>query len=207
MPFTGVTPPPDVAVAFANSACSDSACKAEASGFSEVLDILTTTGAVDNATARRLLKQHGNSPQAQDAAAAALAFRDVIARALEARMRGIPVPARTLQQINDALCACGCSRELVADAHGYRVLPVFDICEPADVLMPLAHSIAEILASADPTRIKQCREPRCTCYFIDTSKNRTRTWCSMQRCGNRQKVANYYRRSHQPVLTDARSAG
>lgn len=208
MPLTGVTntPSDDVAVAFANTACPDATCHAETTGFPDLLKILATVGAIDEKTARRLLKNYGSSPQAQAAARELIAFRETISRALEARLQGQAVPVRTLEHINNSLSACGCGRELVIDAEGYRTRTLFEIRKPADVLMPLAHSIAEVLTSVDPTRIKQCREPRCTCYFIDTSKNRTRTWCSMQRCGNRQKVANYYRRSHLPRVADARSA-
>jgi predicted RNA-binding Zn ribbon-like protein len=31
-------------------------------------------------------------------------------------------------------------------------------------------------------------------FFLDTSRNRTRTWCDMAACGNRAKAAAYYQR-------------
>lgn len=185
----------ELAVAYANTACADATCHADTAAFPDLLNILTTLGAVDEKSARRLLKNYGGSARAHAAAREVVAFREVISEALEARMRGKPVPAPTLEQINKALLRCGCARELAADAQGYTMRTLFEFREPIDLLVPLAHSVAQVLMSVDRTRVKQCREPRCTCYFIDTSKNRTRTWCSMQRCGNRQKVANYYRRS------------
>ncbi len=37
-------------------------------------------------------------------------------------------------------------------------------------------------------RIKACRCRDCEWAFIDTSKNRSRAWCSMKVCGNREKA-------------------
>lgn len=52
---------------------------------------------------------------------------------------------------------------------------------------------AVIGAVADGTwpRLKVCQEPRCRWAFLDTSKNRSRTWCSMRVCGNRTKTRAY----------------
>jgi predicted RNA-binding Zn ribbon-like protein len=44
-------------------------------------------------------------------------------------------------------------------------------------------------------RMKACRADDCRWAFLDTSKNRSRCWCSMESCGNRAKV-NAYRHRH-----------
>jgi predicted RNA-binding Zn ribbon-like protein len=44
-------------------------------------------------------------------------------------------------------------------------------------------------------RMKACRADDCRWAFLDTSKNRSRCWCSMESCGNRAKV-NAYRQRH-----------
>lgn len=51
-------------------------------------------------------------------------------------------------------------------------------------------------AMADDTwnRLKACRAEDCKHAFLDTAKNRSRAWCSMQSCGNRAKVAAYRER-------------
>ena len=57
--------------------------------------------------------------------------------------------------------------------------------------------LAEVSAAmADGTweRLKACRADDCRYAFLDTSKNRSRAWCSMQSCGNRAKVAAYRER-------------
>jgi predicted RNA-binding Zn ribbon-like protein len=62
-------------------------------------------------------------------------------------------------------------------------------------------AIGRILAEvstgmADGTwdRMKACRAEDCRWAFLDTAKNRSRAWCSMQTCGNREKVRTYRER-------------
>jgi predicted RNA-binding Zn ribbon-like protein len=43
-------------------------------------------------------------------------------------------------------------------------------------------------------RLKVCAEDTCRWAFYDSSKNRSRTWCSMASCGNRAKSRTYRRR-------------
>ncbi|MEU4228221.1 CGNR zinc finger domain-containing protein [Nonomuraea sp. NPDC026600] len=40
-------------------------------------------------------------------------------------------------------------------------------------------------------RLKVCAEDMCQWAFIDSSKNRSRSWCSMRVCGNRTKTRAY----------------
>jgi predicted RNA-binding Zn ribbon-like protein len=57
--------------------------------------------------------------------------------------------------------------------------------------------LAEVSAAmADGTweRLKACRADDCRWAYLDTAKNRSRAWCSMQSCGNRAKVAAYRER-------------
>jgi predicted RNA-binding Zn ribbon-like protein len=65
----------------------------------------------------------------------------------------------------------------------------------------LRGAVGRILAEvstgmADGTweRVKACRADDCKFAFLDTAKNRSRAWCSMQSCGNRAKVAAYRER-------------
>jgi predicted RNA-binding Zn ribbon-like protein len=46
-------------------------------------------------------------------------------------------------------------------------------------------------------RMKACRADDCRWAFLDTSKNKSRAWCSMESCGNRAKVHAYRQRHHQ----------
>jgi predicted RNA-binding Zn ribbon-like protein len=58
----------------------------------------------------------------------------------------------------------------------------------------LGRIVAAIVAShADRTwqRLKVCSEDTCQWAFLDTSKNQSRSWCSMRVCGNRAKIKAY----------------
>ena len=70
--------------------------------------------------------------------------------------------------------------ELVPDEHGV----------PGALALILGLTYT---AMADDTwsRLKVCREHTCQWAFYDSSKNRSRTWCSMRVCGNRTKARAY----------------
>jgi predicted RNA-binding Zn ribbon-like protein len=44
-------------------------------------------------------------------------------------------------------------------------------------------------------RVKICPAEDCRWAFYDRSRNHSRTWCSMQVCGNREKARAWRRRS------------
>lgn len=69
-----------------------------------------------------------------------------------------------------------------------------EISEPAQLLGRIAHSGAELLASADLDRLGRCAAPDCDWLFLDVSRNRSRRWCDMAECGNRAKMRRFYRR-------------
>jgi predicted RNA-binding Zn ribbon-like protein len=50
------------------------------------------------------------------------------------------------------------------------------------------------LAREAPQRVRVCAASDCLAIFVDTSRNGSRRWCSMERCGARAKSAAYYRR-------------
>ncbi|HEU4599291.1 MAG TPA: CGNR zinc finger domain-containing protein, partial [Solirubrobacterales bacterium] len=43
-------------------------------------------------------------------------------------------------------------------------------------------------------RLKACVNPACHWAFYDNTRNRSRTWCSMEECGNREKTRRYRER-------------
>lgn len=58
-------------------------------------------------------------------------------------------------------------------------------------LGPVAWKAAELLELGETDRLKICPADNCGWLFIDTSKNRSRTWCSMRACGNAAKVRRF----------------
>ncbi|MBI1850891.1 MAG: ABATE domain-containing protein [Planctomycetes bacterium] len=62
------------------------------------------------------------------------------------------------------------------------------------LLWPIVRSAADLLASPDLARVRECAGETCSWLFVDTSKNQSRRWCDMKVCGNRSKVARFHRR-------------
>lgn len=52
----------------------------------------------------------------------------------------------------------------------------------------IALDAVETLGGEHP--IRTCADPQCQALFVDTSRPRSRRWCSMATCGNRAKKAN-----------------
>ena len=52
-------------------------------------------------------------------------------------------------------------------------------------------AIERVQARGDWPRLKACPTDGCQWAFFDTSRNRSRTWCSMEECGNRVKTRRY----------------
>jgi predicted RNA-binding Zn ribbon-like protein len=64
-------------------------------------------------------------------------------------------------------------------------------------LARIAAAAVASMAGGGWARLKVCREPTCRWAFLDTSKNRSRSWCSMRMCGNRTKTRAYRARRRQ----------
>jgi predicted RNA-binding Zn ribbon-like protein len=54
--------------------------------------------------------------------------------------------------------------------------------------------VAELAQTDEWKRLKCCRDENCRVAFYDKSRNRSRAWCSMEVCGNRDKQRGYRER-------------
>jgi predicted RNA-binding Zn ribbon-like protein len=55
-------------------------------------------------------------------------------------------------------------------------------------------TVAELAPTDEWKRLKTCRDETCRVAFYDQSRNRSRAWCSMEVCGNRDKQRGYRER-------------
>lgn len=63
------------------------------------------------------------------------------------------------------------------------------------VLWTIAREAANLITSKEIKRVGECADDRgCGYLFIDTSRNHSRRWCSMESCGNRAKAQRHYQR-------------
>jgi predicted RNA-binding Zn ribbon-like protein len=66
------------------------------------------------------------------------------------------------------------------------------------MLWSLVRDTVDLLTSEELGRVGRCADDRCGWLFLDTSRNRSRRWCSMEECGNRAKAHRHYQRSRAP---------
>jgi len=52
-------------------------------------------------------------------------------------------------------------------------------------------AVAELAPTDEWKRLKGCRDENCRVAFYDKSRNRSRAWCSMEVCGNREKARSF----------------
>jgi len=132
--------------------------------------------------------------QAEYARQKAVRLREAMYQLFVAAAGGQPLPADDLTLLNEALPrALGQLR--LAAVHG-GVEWQWAESEALDrVLAPAVRSAAELLTSDRLYQVGQCQDDRgCGWLFLDHSRNHSRRWCSMDRCGNRAKARRHYRR-------------
>jgi predicted RNA-binding Zn ribbon-like protein len=105
--------------------------------------------------------------------------------------------ADDLQLISECTREALRHRELVPLNGGYGWQWRSDLKNPFDrLLWPMAQSAADLLTSPELKIVRFCEAPDCEWLFLDHSRNRSRRWCDMKICGNRQKARRHYRRTH-----------
>jgi len=120
-------------------------------------------------------------------------LREAIHDVLWAIMNQRPAPPAALARLNaDAQSAAGHMR-LVPVKGGFE-WRFDDLGDFDSVLWPIARSAADLLASDQLRFVRACHSKTCEWFFLDTSKNHQRRWCSMTNCGNRAKVQRFYDR-------------
>lgn len=99
---------------------------------------------------------------------------------------------------HDAAAAAGEVELHMAGDRLERVIPV-DRAGVATLRWRLVEAAIALLASDDLARVGAC--PTCGWFFLDTTKNRSRRWCSMAMCGSVSKSRRYYWRTRGPAAS------
>jgi predicted RNA-binding Zn ribbon-like protein len=121
-------------------------------------------------------------------------LRQGMGEALPRWLRGAPLPDASLFALNRCLAARATRLQVRQDGTGLEVSRVGLPSRVAGLLGPVAECFVALLTGVDPLRIRTCAHEDCDLWFRDTSRNGSRRWCSMARCGNKAKVAAHYRR-------------
>jgi predicted RNA-binding Zn ribbon-like protein len=130
--------------------------------------------------------------------ARAVALREILATLLTAAAKGRPLPAAALADLTtwnqDAW-----RRRTLSGARRNATWSWHAGVNDADrLLFTIALDAAELLVSANWSRLRVCAGAGCGWFFFDRSKAGRRRWCNMEVCGNRVKVRSYRARvSHE----------
>jgi len=154
-------------------------------GYAEVVAWAAHAGALDATTARALARRAARRPaDAARALAAAQSLRDAIARTFTALADERPPAPDALAALRDgAADAVRASRP----APGALDWDGRDLERP---LWPIAVAGLDLLRDAERlARLKRCAH--CCWLFLDSSRNRSRRWCSMGECGAQDKMRRY----------------
>lgn len=160
----------------------------------DILVWMEEAGILTHARRNELNRIWIHSPESEAVLRKVHKFRRVCFEVLSCIMAHKPVPKTATDEINFILSSGGMVLRLEESPSGFKKQAAYAFQSPEHFVVPLAVSLVDLLESGDPSRIKQCANPRCRLFFYDQGKNKTRRWCSMKTCGNRRKSANVYAR-------------
>ncbi|OQR66029.1 hypothetical protein B6E66_00235 [Streptomyces maremycinicus] len=100
------------------------------------------------------------------------------------------LPAAAVEVINDR-SAQGRAVAILT-SEGERQWQLSSSSRVEDALGVIAADAISIVAGERDGKLALCASPTCQAAFFDTSQSRTRRWCDMNTCGNRQKKARFH---------------
>ncbi|AKU14752.1 CGNR zinc finger domain-containing protein [Luteipulveratus mongoliensis] len=140
-----------------------------------LIDWLAIYGlAVDSCTAAQLKCARGLR-ESIHAAATAAATEDTL-------------PAAAVEIINDRSVQGQAAAVLTPEGEWQWRLGSSSV---EDALSVIAADAISIIAGERAGKLALCASPTCQAAFFDTSQSRTRRWCDMGTCGNREKKARF----------------
>jgi predicted RNA-binding Zn ribbon-like protein len=147
------------------------------------------------ASQAKFAQVHLNHEEAASLLERAKTFRATLRVVAERVAAGKAVPDSAIDAMNQFLAQRPGYTELVRTREGFKQRFHSLATQQEELLSSLLEAASDLLSSGRLCLIKKCANAACVLYFLDTTKNHTRNWCSMQMCGNRMKVAAHYWRS------------
>ena len=165
--------------------------------FSELVEWHLRMGLIPAATARRLLAFAGKHPgQAQEALKFSAETRELLYRIFVNVIHNRRQQKADIDQLNRTLADLRCCQQLESDGTGIKFQWQIDPNRPRTLLGPVVEAAVELLTSDHLDRVKECPPPDgCAWLFLDTSRNGSRCWCSMETCGNLAKVRRHRKKN------------
>ncbi|MFJ3617944.1 CGNR zinc finger domain-containing protein [Streptomyces iakyrus] len=142
-----------------------------------LVDWLAVNGlAVDSCTPAQLDRAR-ELRESIHAAATAAALQDAL-------------PETAVHVIND--CSAQGRAAAILTPEGERRWRLSSASCVEDALSVIAADAISVIAGERDGKLALCASPTCRAAFFDTSQSRTRKWCDMNTCGNREKKARFH---------------
>jgi predicted RNA-binding Zn ribbon-like protein len=127
----------------------------------------------------------------------AITLRESIYRTFAARAAGRRARPFDLAILNETVSEAMAHLRLVAERKAFVWRWPADSDAARRILWTVARSAAELLTSDHLGAVRVCSGAECGWLFLDLSRNRSRRWCAMSDCGNREKARRHYQRVRQ----------
>jgi predicted RNA-binding Zn ribbon-like protein len=112
-------------------------------------------------------------------------FRNQLTDLAESLHQGLQLPAATIEAVNDILSRTPGNHQLTRVGGEWRLR--FAPARVLTAIETIARSAAATLA--DPmVAVRRCAGDNCSLFFLDTSPNRSRLWCSPSFCGRHARI-------------------
>jgi predicted RNA-binding Zn ribbon-like protein len=136
-----------------------------------------------------------NKGEAAQAYGLAITLREVIYRIFSHHYHQEEIELDELQVLNAILSRSLPYLQVVSSTAGFDWEWAGASDDFSQIIWPVARSAAELLTSDQLNRVRVCEDDRgCGYLFIDSTRNHSRRWCSMESCGNRAKARRHYAR-------------
>lgn len=162
-------------------------------GYANMLSWARAAGVVSDEDARRLLGlARRNAREASAVRRTILEFRGSLFRIIQGGISGVdPDPADLAVFEQELRNAYARARLTVAEDDGRLVWAWPGEPYLEQPLWTIARSAGELLFSDQRHRIRECASEDCQRIFLDTTRNRSRQYCSTGGCGNRERVRKF----------------
>jgi predicted RNA-binding Zn ribbon-like protein len=121
-------------------------------------------------------------------------LREAIDTLLVAQIEARPPPVDAVTLVDDWLVFAGVRPQLVLDGDAALLTERAAADSPRRALGMIALDAAQMLGTAQRSRIRICASETCSGRFFDRSPAGRRRWCSMRTCGNVTKARRHRER-------------
>jgi predicted RNA-binding Zn ribbon-like protein len=157
--------------------------------YDDFIEFSRQTEIVSDAEAKALLaKAKKNGEEAANVHRRAVRLRDALYAVFEAVAEGRRPSEKDLAIFNEHLAHLRLTSDLTWCYQGG--------CRELDgPLCDIVRAALELLEPDRRARVGVCGNDTCRFLFFDVTKNRTRRWCEMKTCGNREKARRFRQHS------------